>query len=513
MLDTQERLDENDLHDRPENVLTLSIEEAYKKGSVDLDYFCKLALPGVIEFSFPDYYVTIWQLLVSSVTAKDRELVLRIALGLPRGFAKTTFVKLIVVWFLVYDLASFVLIVCENSPLAEKFLGDVDDILGSPNMELVYGKWNINKATDKVDEKTAMYRKRSVILKAIGSQSGIRGINIKHRRPDFLVCDDMQSKENDNSDTERQALLEWAAGTLFKVVNPRGALIWYIGNMYSTECLLYKFKENPLWYSLITGCILADGTSLWPELHPVHSLMQSFKHDEALQLGRIWFAEMMNDPTSSKVSLLPGGIIPPSPFDDDSINEELRDAAYIIIDPAGFKRLSDDNIIAVCYVIDGIPTIVDGIGGQLNPEEVINHTIELALRHNIRCIFVESVAYQATLAFWMNRLMKERKLFHFIIVEITPRGKSKEGRIGAVIKEVLAKTVIIHAREIRQKMLWQALAYKIGKTNNRDDWLDALAYSNEIRNNQEYYEMILSFGSSGVVHTQEARVRSNNTSF
>lgn len=487
----------------------LNVKEVYEKGFHDIQFFANLALPDVMLFSFPPLYIAIWLMLIKAHSAEDRAKVIRFALGLPRGFAKTTFIKILICWLIVYDKITFCLVVCATEPLAENFLADVDDILSSPNMQKIYGNWSANKAIDNQKMKKCSYRRRLVILAAIGSGTSIRGLNIGHERPDFVICDDMQTKENAESDAESMRLLTWFTGTLLKAVSPFFAMVVYIGNMYPQNCILYKLKENPYWTSLITGCILEDGRSLWEELHPIKALYESFKHDESLGLAHIWFAEMMNDPVIGQISLLPEGTIPHA---DKKPEDIVPEAGFIVIDPAGFKKASDDNVIGAFLVQQQKPYLVSLEAGQFNPLEVITKTITIALTLNIRVIFIESVAYQSTLKFWFEEYLKKAKLEnHFILVDITPKNKAKDARIRVSVQQLLAKTWAIASLEARQRYIFQALSYKIGKNNNKDDILDTGAYVEEVRSS-ENWSIVYSVQLNSPNNLQ-AKAVGNNTPF
>src|SRR5215813_2083860 len=174
----------------------LESKQAFDKGFDDIQFFSQLCLPDVCIFDWPEEYITIWALLVKAVRSKSEsevKRVIRFALGLPRGFAKTTFIKILVVWLIVYDFVNFVLVVCATAPLAENFISDINDMLKSPNMQ-IYGNWEASLAINNASLKKAMFRRRIVIIAAIGSGTSVRGLNIVHERPDFIICDDMQTR-------------------------------------------------------------------------------------------------------------------------------------------------------------------------------------------------------------------------------------------------------------------------------------------------------------------------------
>lgn len=465
--------------------LEVDPQEAYERGKVDINFFASLCMPDIFVYALPSFYLAVWQLLAQR-KPEDIGKLLRFALGLPRGHAKTTFIKILIAWMIVYDHYHFVLMVCANESLAENLLADLDDILGSPNIEAIYGAWKSNLITDRSDLKKAWYHGRSVILAAKGAGSSLRGLNIKNDRPDLIFCDDAQTRENDESPTERAKLLRWLTATLFKVLKPRGnRLIIYVGNMYSDACLLKQFADHPQWLSLITGAILYTGDPLWPELFSLEELRESFLHDEALGQADLWFAEIMNDPKDAANSLLPT-TLPDAP-DIEELVANL-DGAYITIDPAGFRRSSDDNQIVVHGVADGKGHVIASDRGILKPDELIRRAIQLALKYRVTLIAVESVGYQQTLCFWLDFFLKELNITGITVVELKPHGRTKETRIRQFIMECYAGNYTLACPATRADFVWQALAYKIGKTDNRDDLLDGCAYGLDVRN--EYWHLI-----------------------
>lgn len=478
--------------------------EAYERGKTDINFFAALILPVVMVSALPAFYLAIFQILVTR-TNKQLGKILRFALGLPRGHAKTTFIKIIICWLICYDKMSFIMVVCANDDLAEALIGDISDALGSDNAEAVYGKWQQALTTDSKAEKRCYYHGRHVILKGKGAGSALRGINIKHHRPDLIFFDDAQTKECDESPTERAKFKRWLVAT-FKIIAPRGdRLIIYVGNMYSEECLLYQFKNTPSWVSLVTGAILENGEPLWPELHSLEELMESYFHDEALGEADVWFAEVMNDPISRATSLL-HAMLPSSTMEPS----DLPDGVFITIDPAGFRDISDDNVIIVHYVFDGKGNIAEIDAGIKDPEQLIVRSLELAFKHGASLIGVEDVAYQQTLLFWFNKYLEAYKVKGIEIVPLKPAGRSKETRIRLFVAELYAGNYSL-MESCKATYVWQAMKYKIGKKDNKDDILDACAYGLDIRN--DYWHLVKNLKRTGQFQIEGASVVGNNTPF
>jgi hypothetical protein len=485
--------------------INVSIEEAYHRGEKDISFFAALAMPSVCIFSLPEFYVAMWMIVTSR--EEDMEgMLMRFALGLPRGHAKTTFIKVLICWLIVYDRISFALILCSNSELAEALLADINDILISDNMTAIYGDWGAGLAIDSADQKKASYHSRPVVLVARGWAAGVRGLNLKNQRPDLIFCDDVQTRKNDESPTERNTLLKELVGTIFKAIAPRGnRLIIYVGNMYSEECILNQLKKNTKWISMITGALLSNGEPLWPALFSREELMESYEHDEQLGMAHIWFAEVMNDPKSVAVSLLPLPI-PDSPH----LNIEECDGSFITIDPANFKKTSDDNVIAVHHRLDQKIAHGEVVVGIIDPLEVVKTALRLALQYNCSLIGVEDAGYQSTLAFWISHFMTEGGIENIMVVPLKHHGRSKESRIRTHIQELYAGSCIMHNPDLRRRYIWQASLYKLGISDNRDDLLDGEAYSIDVR--KEYWHFVVNHAKVNVIEG-EATVVGENTPF
>lgn len=490
------------------DVYNLDVGQAFERGKTDFNFFAGLCLPNICIYALPLFYLAAWNIIRDGNLNKP-EAIFRFALGLPRGHAKTTFLKVLIAWMIVYDKVKFILLICASAPLAENILVDIDDILSSDNITAIYGDWNLGKTNDSMEKKTSYYHNKFVSIAARGWQSGVRGLNLKNERPDFIFCDDAQTKANAESDTDSAKLLNELTGSIFKAIAPRGRRrIVYVGNQYRGDgCVLEKLRNNPRWVSLITGAILEDGQPLWPELISLEELQETFEHDESLGQADTWFAEVMNNPQMELTTLLPNQL-PPS----DLTSIEAHDGAFMTIDPAGFRDVSDDNVIAVGVKFDNRGYCIASDKGIKDPEELIKRAIELALQHNVTLIGVEAVAYQQTLMFWLNKYLTHLGISHITVVELSPHGRSKESRIRTLVSEIYAGNFVIHDPATRRAFTWQGGMYKFGKKKNKDDLLDAIAYFQDIRT--DFWHLLVPiYSAEGTIDTTKCAVVGNNTPF
>lgn len=457
-------------------------DDIIEKNKEDLNFFASFCLPEVIIHHFPPFYEQISLFLIKQLLEIGREdVIFRFALSLPRGHAKTTFMKILVAYGVIHDLISFAIIICANEDRARDFLADVHQILLSSNVKSIYDNWGAQLVEDNKDTKRGKFLNRKIVLQAVGAGTSFRGIVKDNMRPDFILFDDAQSEKNAESEVEFTRLLKWVTGTAIKTRNPARCLTVWVGNMYDPpeQCILYHLSHSPQWTSLITGGILATGEALWPELHSVKALLEEYEHDVSLNVGHIWFAEVQNDPTAAPNRLLPDGDFPLTLINPDM--EEI--GAFITIDPAGNKKKSNDTVITGHVIYEGGKIEVKEIIAKiLDPEKTISLAISMALRLNAPMIFPEGNAYQASLAFWMDKALVEFGLFDMIEVVPIINSSVKLGRIREFIKQILSGATFVTDIKIKAKILYQALSFKVEKSDNKDDILDCCAMGNTVRN-------------------------------
>jgi hypothetical protein len=454
----------------------VSRDEAISAAKEDLNFFGALCLPDVFVYLFPPVFLAIWQLLTDG--AKKQQGQDKLAIGLPRGFGKTILLKLYVVWLVLFSDRRFILVVCNTAALAENFVADVVDILDSPNIKRLFGDWRIGLEKDTQPLKKFAFAGRPVILAALGSGSSLRGLNIKFVRPDCIIMDDMQSREEAESHIEAAKTLTWMLGTLLKANNKTRCQFIFVGNMYPFDgSILKKLRSNPAWYSFICGAILADGQSIWPELRSVEDIMDELENDTSMGHPEIFYSEVMNDDEAGNKAGI--DITKINVFKEDEFDglPQEPEAGFVLIDPSAGKRKGDSVAIGAVLIFDGKPVLREVAVDAFNPAQQVDMCLKLCLKYGLTAILVESVAYQATLAFWIHQA-KERHGMHAVQVhEIYPGTNTKNSRIINALKLLtsdgghLSVHQEVYARIVHQITHWNPL-----RTKNVDDLLDILAY-------------------------------------
>jgi hypothetical protein len=147
----------------------------------------------------------------------------------------------------------------------------------------------------------------------------------------------------------------------------------------------------------------------------------------------------------------------------------------------------------------------------MDPSQLIQKALSMAIQNGCCLIGVEDTGYQQTLGFWLSHFMRELKIDGIHIVPLKPHNRTKEARIRQFIQELYRENYYIHDKATRRDFTWQASMYKIGKKDNKDDLLDAIAYSLDIRN--EYWHLLHNIRNSPAALTGRIHVVPFNTPF
>ena len=456
-----------------ESVVAFKISEVQDSAKNSLDFLAALATPDSFKYLFPPVYLSIWQWLLTYVH-KPRDFS-QLALGLPRGFAKTSLMKLFLLYCILFTNKKFIAVTAENTTKAINIVSDVMDMLSESNIRKTFGDWKMGIETDRQDLKKFGFRGRNITILA-GTIETIRGINLKNSRPDVMIFDDIQSRSMAESQVVSDALEREMYGTAMKAKSPEGCLFIFIGNMYPTKwSILRHLKTNPNWIKFIAGGILSDGTSLWEELQPIAQLHREFQNDLAAGHPEIFYSEVLNDENASANTAIDISKIPLYPYEDS----DIPGAKFLIIDPSNDKQHSDAVSIGYFEVHNGYPVLRDLVEGRLSPGDTIRESLKLCFKYGASLIAIESNAFQYSLLYWFNFITAQMGVQGIEPVEVYSGSQNKNARILAMFLQLLKGELWIHPNCVPASHL-QISQFNPLRRDNTDGLLDLLTYAPKV---------------------------------
>ena len=469
-----------------------SSEEIQTVAKADLDFLAALIMPLVFKFCFPPVFKAVWVWLLQYVN--QHRTFPQLALGLPRGFGKSTLMKIFLIYVILFTDRKFILVVAATAKLAENIVSDVVDMLEEPNIKAVFGDWKLGVEKDTQALKKFGFRGRNITIAAAGAETSVRGLNIKNERPDVILMDDIQSRECADSQVQSDSLENWMIGTLMKAKSPTGCMFLFVANMYPTKhSILRKLKNNHTWVKFIAGGILADGTSLWEELQPIKQLTAEFENDLEMGHPEIFYSEVLNDENVSANNLIDLSKLPEVPHQDGDIPA----GNFIVIDPATDKLGSDAVSVGYFEVHDATPILMELEEGRFSPGETIRLALKYALTHNCRLIAVEANAYQYSLLYWFEFICEQMGIQGIEAVPIYSGARAKNTRILEMFKAYAAGEIFVH-KDAKLEVHLQITQFNPLKRDNTDGLLDLLTYAPRVV--QEFGEYVV---ACNIIESQE----------
>jgi len=507
MSNTDSQLPVDNASEELEEVQDVGVDtaEAQALAKQDLDFLAALIMPTIFKFGFPPVFLSVWDWLLAYV-AEPRTFP-RLALGLPRGFGKTTLMKIFIVYCILFTKKNFILVVAGTATLAENIIADVIDMLEEPNIKAVFGDWKVGVEKDTQSIKKFGFRGRNIILAGIGAEGNLRGLNLKNLRPDVMIFEDVQSREVAESEVQSTKLLNWMLGTAMKAKSPTDCMYVFVANMYPTKwSILRQLKHNPNWVKFIAGGILADGTSLWEELQPIAQLRSEFANDLAMGKPEIFYSEVLNDENASANYLIDLSKLPESNYQEGDISG----GNFVIIDPATDKLGSDEVSVGYFEVHDALPMLMELEEGRFSPGDTIRKALTFALTNNCRLIAIEANAYQYSLLYWFNFICAQLGIVGIEVVPVYSGSKAKNARILEMFKGYSAGEFFIYG-DAKLAAHLQISAFNPLRRDNTDGILDLLTYAPKVI--EEFGEFIV---TQNIIESQEYQameVQEFNSSF
>jgi hypothetical protein len=465
---------------------TATRSEVIDRLKTDGEFFIEFFIPEQLSMPVPSFHSKeIWPLLTSSALT-------RVLLAIPRGHSKTTLAKLAVAYYFLFSQYRFCIYVSNTNAFAVNACKDIIGFFRTANFVAVFGEIRLVKES----ETNSLWifelpmpdgsRKRCV-LRAVGANQQMRGMNIDNQRPDLAIVDDLEDNDNTASEYLQRKLDQWVVGPFLKALARTHKIIW-LGNMIRKTCLLARLSLDPNWNPVVFGSILKDSETgelspLWSDLWPLDKLLADLQEYKALGYSESWMCEMMNMPGHSD-----------NGFSIDQINFAVvpgRDeflAVWLTVDPAfGERAGTDDSAIAVHGLPnEGCPMVLDYRVGKFRDETLFNEILDLSHMWNCWVWGIEAVAAQRVLLPLYQVWLAIRGIQRH--VEIIPlmsgRGDPKVGRISAWVGLMASGDYAIPFGA--QEIVTQVLNYDMKKSNNRDDLIDACAYGPSMLNQYEY---------------------------
>jgi hypothetical protein len=330
----------------------------------------------------PPFHREVWALYASDVVSAYAVA--------PRDHAKSTgFTFDYILAEVCFRTSDYVLLIGSTEDKAAEQLSNISEELHE-NVDLRQEFGIVSFETEQKTEIIAIcddgHRFR---ILARGAEQKIRGAMWKGKRPNLIVCDDMEDDEQVESVERRKKFRKWFFRAAKQSLSKSGRIRVH-GTILHEDSLLMRLHKNKMWTGLFYKAHQSydDFTNiLWPQRWTEQQLRDKQKEFEEDGDASGYAQEFLNDPSDrSDAYLKDEQFLPMS--QDDKCMEKLYYAG------CDFAVSKQDHANRTSFTIggrsvNGLTHVVDQSVDRWDPLEWITEMFSLQLKWNVQLWFVE----------------------------------------------------------------------------------------------------------------------------
>jgi len=457
----------------------VDISEAVSLSAVDPIFYSHFFFQKTVRQASPTFHNGMWEKLDG--TAR------KVGFAVFRGGAKTTLFRLFISKRVAFAISRTILVVGKSQDASKR---TIEWIMRQVEYNRLWaGTFQLRKGSKWTSEECEIYHGTDEVpirLIAIGITGSARGINVDDHRPDLICVDDPCDEENTATSEQRKKTEDLVLGSLANSLAPASesplAKIVVLQTILHPEDVISRCLLDHSWSTVRIPVFDAARESVWPERWSTETLMREKQaYAERGKLG-LWMREMectvIAEETAvfRRESLQFFAVLPPEdelttflvcdPVPPPSEREEARGLqgkdyeAWAVV---GLWRDLRHNVrkIFLCEYRT--------MRGH-DPDWSVATFFELLERWKPIKLKVESVAYQRTLAWLIERAMRQRGKYIQIDAHI-PEKRKKAYRIIDSIGNAVANSQL-YVSPTHLEFIEQFTSYP---NVSHDDLIEAVA--------------------------------------
>lgn len=196
-----------------------------------------------VEYYFPHYASSkcaSFHIRLANMVKRDPDIAL--LLGWARGLAKSTHCDILIpLWLWCNGMIRVMLLIGHTEDKAKKLLGDLQaEFEGNQKLihdfgnQLGSGNWQEGNFITAND--CAFF--------ALGMGQSPRGIRYKQHRPDYIICDDLDTKQICKNPKRVKEYADWICEDLIPCVGKKGCRFINVNNVFAKHTILTELRDT-----------------------------------------------------------------------------------------------------------------------------------------------------------------------------------------------------------------------------------------------------------------------------
>lgn len=461
------------------SVVEVSVEEAVELSAVDPEFYARFFFPNTVRQPSPPFHADMDELLDGPAR--------KVSFMVFRGGAKTTKVRLYLSKRIAFSISRTIVVVGKSQDHSRRTVEWLmKQIEFNKRWATTFG---LRKGAKWTGEEIEIFHKTDSVpirVIALGITGSTRGINVDDYRPDLIVVDDPSDEENTATPEQRTKTEDFILGSLYNSLAPASeaplAKMVFLQTLLHDQDAISQCDRDPSWSSLRIPILTANAVSAWPERWSTPEVLA--EKESYVKRGKLplWMREMecrivAGELSAFRMDLLQyWEVIPPPeelvvflavdpvpPPSEKAIQNGLKGNDYEAWAAVGLWRDYTSGVRKI-FVLETMK-----YRGH-DPDWSIKTFFELLDRHHPIKVKVESVAYQRTLKWLIEKAMMRQGKFVMVDDHIPERRKKSYRIIDSLGAALSVKELYVHAS---QSSLIEAIQDYPNVTH--DDEIEAVA--------------------------------------
>jgi predicted phage terminase large subunit-like protein len=452
----------------------LDLSSAVARGAEDPIFYSEFFFPRAIRQLSPPFHQAVWEVMTNSRMSSFK---------IFRGGAKTTLARIFTSRRIAYGMGHTILFISKSEDHAvESVVWLQEQVEFNDLFAAAFNLAPGRKWTGSDIEIVHRIEDYTIRVKALGILGSVRGINVKDYRPDTIVVDDPCDEENTATAEGRQKMGEIFFGAVKESLAPASedpnACLTLLQTPLAEDDLCDMCEKSDDFATLRVGILDKDddesnAESTWPARWSKEEILKDKRNAEARNQLSLWAREKQcliigRESSDFKEEWLQyWEILPP-----EAIYVGAIDPAPILSETARLRAAKGDfQAIAVCAFWRGKKYVVEYVAARdQDPDMVVRELQRLNRKYRIRAWGVETVAYQQTLKWYIEKQIKAGVLQAVRIVEVKAV-KDKATRIRQAHSErAFAGKLYVHRTHVEY-----INQYKNHPNSGKKDIIDAVS--------------------------------------
>lgn len=373
----------------------------------------------------PDFHRTIWEYCCDPSPF--------VAIAAPRAHAKSTVVThAYSLACLLFREREYAIVVSETVAQSVQFLGDLKkELLDNEDLRELFGVGKLIKDTED-DLICEMEDGHQFRVQAKGAEQKVRGLKWKAKRPDLIICDDLEGDECVQNKDRRDKFKRWFNGALLPCRSSTG-IVRVVGTILHLDSLLEglmperqvgsgRFKQlvvEPLrqytkaktaWKSIKFRAHTDDYSEiLWSSRWSKAKLIEERSRYTSQGLGDVYSQEYLNVPLDESNTYFRRSDFLPRTEEDKRLSLNY----YITADLAISQRERSDYSVFVVAGVDDVGRLhcVNVVRDRMDAQQIVDMILTLQKQYKPGLFGIEAGIIQKSIGPFLNREMLQTGIF------------------------------------------------------------------------------------------------------